>query len=130
MRFCQRDFPIDSSHRKCSVRKGFLRNFAKFIGEGLCQSLCFLTKLQALDLNKKEALAQVFSCEFCKMSKNTFFYRTPLVAALNQITLPTRITEKMATFIDNILINSNALNCISGNITTSISDHLPQFTKH
>ena len=73
MRFCQRDFPIDSSHQKCSVRKGFLRNFAKFIGEGLCQSLCFLTKLQALDLNKKEALAQVFSCEFCKMSKNTFF---------------------------------------------------------
>ena len=44
-----------------------------------------------------------------------------------QITLPTRITEKTATLIDNILINNNVLNCISGNITTSISDHLPQF---
>ena len=44
-----------------------------------------------------------------------------------QITLPTRITEKTATFIDNILINNNALNCISGNITTSTPDHLPQF---
>ena len=44
-----------------------------------------------------------------------------------QITLPTRITEKTATLIDNILINSNVLNCISGNITISISDHLPQF---
>ena len=44
-----------------------------------------------------------------------------------QITLPTRITEKTATFIDNILINTNKLNSISGNITTSISDHLPQF---
>ena len=44
-----------------------------------------------------------------------------------QITLPTRITEKTATFIDNILINNNALNCVSGNITTSTSDHLPQF---
>ena len=31
---------------------------------------------------KKEALAQVFSCEFCQISKNTFSYRTPLVAAL------------------------------------------------
>ena len=33
----------------------------------------------------------------------------------------------MATFIDNILINNNILNCISGNITTSILNHLPQF---
>ena len=29
---------------------------------------------------KKETLTQVFSCEFCEISKNTFFYRTPLVA--------------------------------------------------
>ena len=28
----------------------------------------------------KETLAQVFSCEFCEISKNTFFYRTPLMA--------------------------------------------------
>ena len=33
----------------------------------------------------------------------------------------------MATFIDNILINNNILNCISGNISTSILNHLPQF---
>ena len=30
---------------------------------------------------KKETLAQVFSCEFYEISKNTFSYRTPLVAA-------------------------------------------------
>ena len=30
---------------------------------------------------KKETLAQVFSCEFCEISKNTFFHRTPLMAA-------------------------------------------------
>ena len=35
----------------------------------------------ACNFIKKETLAQVFSCEFCKISKNTFFYRTPLVAA-------------------------------------------------
>ena len=29
----------------------------------------------------KKRLAQVFSCEFCKISKNTYSYRTPLVAA-------------------------------------------------
>ena len=32
----------------------------------------------------KEALAQVFSCEFCKISKNTYSYRTPTVAASNR----------------------------------------------
>ena len=30
---------------------------------------------------KKETLAQVFYCEFCEISKNTFFQRTPLVDA-------------------------------------------------
>ena len=30
---------------------------------------------------KKVALAQLFSCEFCEISKNTFSYRTPSVAA-------------------------------------------------
>ena len=29
----------------------------------------------------KKTLAQAFSCEFCKIFKNNFFYRTPLVAA-------------------------------------------------
>ena len=46
-------------------KKGVLRNFAKFTGQ----------------LTKKEALAQVFSCEFYKISKNTFCYRTTPVAA-------------------------------------------------
>ena len=30
---------------------------------------------------KKENLVQVFSCEFGKIFKNSFFYETPLVAA-------------------------------------------------
>ena len=36
---------------------------------------------QACTFIKKEALAQVFSCEFSEISNNTFFYRTPPVAA-------------------------------------------------
>ena len=38
-----------SSHRTCSVRKTFLRNFTKLTGKHLCQSL-FLIKLQAIGL--------------------------------------------------------------------------------
>ena len=30
-----------SSHQKCNTRKGVLRNFAKFTGKNLCQSLFF-----------------------------------------------------------------------------------------
>ena len=37
--------------------------------------------LQACKFIKKETLAQVFSCEFCEISKNSFFHRTPVVAA-------------------------------------------------
>ena len=42
----------------CSIIKVVLRNFVKFTGKHLCQS---------------QTLAQVFSCEFCEISKNTFF---------------------------------------------------------
>ena len=56
-----------SSHRTCSVKRGILRNFANFTRKHLWQSLFYT----------KETLAQAFSCEFCEISKNTFFYRTP-----------------------------------------------------
>ena len=36
---------------------------------------------KACNFIKKKSLAQVFSCEFCEISKNTFFYRIPPVAA-------------------------------------------------
>ena len=42
----------------------------------------FLIKLQARPPTiKKETLTQVFSCEFCEISKNAFSYKTPPVAA-------------------------------------------------
>ena len=31
------------------------------------------------EFSEAVVLVQVFSCEFCEISKNTFFYRTPLV---------------------------------------------------
>ena len=43
--------------------------------ENICARISFLIKLQASACNfiKKETLTQVFSREFCKISKNTFF---------------------------------------------------------
>ncbi|XP_057295684.1 uncharacterized protein LOC130624132 [Hydractinia symbiolongicarpus] len=43
------------------------------------------------------------------------------------ILLPTRITENTSTLIDNIFHDPFELNCKSGNIISSISDHFPQF---
>ena len=63
-----------SSHRRCSVKKDVLRNLAKFTGKHLCRSLFFnkVRKPQGCNFIKKEILAQVFSCEFIEISKNTF----------------------------------------------------------
>ena len=62
--------------------KRVLRNFAKFTGKHLWQSL-FFNKVAGLACSfiKKVTLAQVLSCEFCKISENAFFYRTLPVAA-------------------------------------------------
>ena len=74
-----------STHPEVFCKKGVLRNFAKFTGKRLCQSL-FYNKVaglrpQACNFIIKEPLAQVFSYEFCAIFKNTFSYRTPLLAA-------------------------------------------------
>ena len=41
--------------------------------ENTCATVSFLIKLQACNFIKKDTLAQVFSCEFCEISQNTFF---------------------------------------------------------
>ena len=55
-----------SRHQRCSLRKGILTNFAKFIGKQLSQSPFFniVTGLRSESFLKKYTLAQVFSCEF------------------------------------------------------------------
>ena len=72
-----------SSRPEVICKKGVLRNFAKHKGKHLHQSL-FSNKAADLGpatLLKKKTVAQVFSCEYCEISKKTFSYRTPPVAA-------------------------------------------------
>ena len=80
-----------SSHSEVFCKNDVLRNFPKFIGKHLCQSLIFNKVAdQACNFIKNETLAQVFSCEFCKISKSTFSYRIPPVAAAEKIFYLTR----------------------------------------
>ena len=69
-----------SSHRRCSTRKGALRNFAKFTGKDLCQSLFFnkATDLRPATLFKKKLWRRCFPMNFFEISINNFFCRTPL----------------------------------------------------
>ena len=70
-----------------------------------------------LDLLKHSSTKVV--SEFLEtLTSNTFF---PF------ITQPTRITTHSKTLIDNIFMNFHSPDIISGNLTVSISDHLPQF---
>ena len=63
-------------------KKGVLRNFAKFTEKHQCQSV-FFNKVAGRPCNfiKKETQAQVFSCEFCEIFKNTFSQGTPPMVA-------------------------------------------------
>ena len=72
-------FPIyRSSHRRCSVRKGVGRTFAKFTGKHLCRSL-FLIKLQACQISKNSfftehlrATASVLKMQFLSFCRSFF----------------------------------------------------------
>ena len=52
-----------------------------FLIENQSVQWLFYSVPEACNFIKIETLAQVFSSDFCKISKNTFFYRTPLVVA-------------------------------------------------
>ena len=59
--------------RRCFVKKVFLE-ISRNSQENTCTRVSFLIKSQAEACNfiKKQTLAQVFSCEFCEISNNTF----------------------------------------------------------
>ena len=72
---------IEAVVHRCSVKKKL--ETSQNSHENTCARVFFLIKLQAWSLQlyfKKKSLAQVFSWEFCEISKNILSYRTPLVA--------------------------------------------------
>ena len=75
-----------SSHQRCSIKKGVLKEFAKFTGKHLCQ----------------ETLAQAFSCEFCETYRNTCFTEHLWTTASNTSSLT--LSNNFILFFSNILI--------------------------
>ena len=93
-------FTFRSSHQRCSVKRGALRNFTKFAGKRLCQSLCLnkSVSVSGLQLIKKETLAQVFSCEFYEISGRTSAsepWETNLPSCPRRLLICLRISNKL-----------------------------------
>ena len=67
-----------SSHRRCSVRRGFLRNFAKFSGKYLRQSLFFskVAGVRPATLLKKRLWHRRFPMNFAKFLRTPFLWNT------------------------------------------------------
>ena len=70
-----------SSHWRCSATGEISQNSQESKFTRVIQSLLIKLQASAWQLYLKKTLAQVFSCEFCEISKNPFLHRTPLVAA-------------------------------------------------
>ena len=103
--FSYQIFSVQKQPPEVFCEKIVLRNFAKFTGKYLCQNLFYNEVAgQACNFIKRETLTQVLSCELCKISKNTFFHRTPLVAAsvltLNILCLQPNSLQNLILYVD------------------------------
>ena len=67
-----------SSHRRCSIEIGVLRNFTKFTGKHLCQSLSFnkVADLRPATLLKKRLWHRCFPVNFVKFLRTPFLQNT------------------------------------------------------
>ena len=68
-------FKTQKQSPKCSMQKGVLRNFTKFTGKHLCQSLFFnkVACLTPATLLKRRLWHRCFPLSFVKRSENAFF---------------------------------------------------------
>ena len=67
-----------SSHRRCSIKKGVLKNFTKFTGNHMCQNLFFnkVADLRPATLLKKRLWHRCFPVNFVKFSRTLFLQNT------------------------------------------------------
>ena len=82
--------------QRCSVKKVLLE-ISQNSRENTCARVSPVPEPQACNVIKKETLAQVFSCEFCEISKNIFF-----IEHLWWLLLNLHLTEYLKIFIMNL----------------------------
>ena len=87
------------------------------IGLSKMNKPCFISGDGNADLLKMES-----------HNETSLFFET-LISFANKPTIlqPTRVTLSSASLIDKIFVNNPGISSIGGNITSTISDHFPQF---
>ena len=106
-----------SSHQGCSIKKGVLRNFTKFTGKRLCQSLSF---------NKVAGLRPARLSHRCFPVNFVKFLRTPFLQNTSGRLLPPKISQisqllKDCLVIPRFLYQTNKIKMISKVILLQIS---------
>ena len=82
-----------NSHQRCSMKKGVLRNFVKFTGKHLCQSL-FFNKVAGLRFPSKVSLSSFYS--FSSNSWGTQIEKTySNIGTKGRITMWIKINKKI-----------------------------------
>ena len=101
-----------SSHRRCSVIKGVLRNFVKFTQKHLCRVSFWIIKLQAeaCNLLKKRVWHTCFPVNFAKFLRKPFLQNTSgrLLLWLLKLFICSchLVTDRWASYIYFILSNT------------------------
>ena len=118
----KRPILIGCIYRHHSNVSNFTENFISPILDDIRDNeknkTCFLIGDFNIDLLKIEQNNSY--CDFYDLLSSHGF--TPLILQ------PSRVTATSATLIDNIFVNKLDISSTGGNITSSISDHFPQFT--
>ena len=83
-----------SSQRRCSVKKDFLRNFAKYTGKHVCQS----ADLRPATLFKKQLWHRCFPGRFAKLLGTFFLQNTSRRLLLDVVLTP--MTLDLYTVLD------------------------------
>ena len=102
-------YPIYSNRSSCPgvfCKKGILKNFTKFTGKHLCQSL-FLIKLQALGPDIRRPWQRCFPVNFAKFLRTPFLTKHLPWLLLSKMWLALQFSIfRMSSFIEDFLVIS------------------------
>ena len=97
--FCIVQVPFVDSHQRCSIKKSYLKNFTKFTGKHLCQSLLFnkVAGLGPATLLKRDAGTGVFK-------NNCFIEHLQMTLSASTLAQLAKLSQWKKNLLDQILL--------------------------
>ena len=100
---------VQKQPQRCSMKKGVLRNFTKFTGKHLCQSLFFnkVAVLRPANLLKKGLWQSCFPVNFAKFRRTHFLQNTSGRLLLRVLNMPLQNASFYANFKSAVFAETN-----------------------